>query len=460
MHYRNKVATVYLLGFFIDLINMFIASVALPAIGASLQATVAQLAWISNGYIIGLTLVIPLSAWLTQRAGAKRVFLLSLLLFSVATAMAGSATSLAALLFWRVIQGAGGGLLIPVGQALAWQLFPQHQRAKLSAVVMLVGLLAPALSPTLGGWMVQTLSWRWVFFISLPVALLALVLACCWLQPVAAEIPRKPLDIAGVFIGSSGLFLLLLALTQLNEAAAPWQAVACLCAALLLLTGFVRRCRTHPAPLLALPLLTDPLLRLSMLVYLCVPGIFMGVSMVSMLYLQEVFDLSPARSGALMLPWSLASLLAITLTGKAFNRLGPRPLMISGCLLQAAGILLLTLLSQPGQYGLLVSGFALMGAGGSLCSSSAQTSAFLHTRNRDMPQASALWNINRQLSFCLGVALLSLLLAQLLQHVAPQQAYHWTFVTAAIATLLPIAGSLRLDNRAIRERLFTRQESQ
>lgn len=460
MLYRNKVATVYLLGFFIDLINMFIASVALPAIGASLQATVAQLAWISNGYIIGLTLVIPLSAWLTQRAGAKRVFLLSLLLFSVATAMAGSASSLGALIFWRVVQGAGGGLLIPVGQALAWQLFPQHQRAKLSAVVMLVGLLAPALSPTLGGWMVQTLSWRWVFFISLPVALLALVLAYCWLQPAVAESPRKALDIAGLFIGSSGLFLLLLAMTQLNEAAAPWQAVACLCAALLLLTGFVRRCRTHPAPLLALPLLADPLLRLSMLVYLCVPGIFMGVSLVSMLYLQEVFALSPARSGALMLPWSLASLLAITLTGKAFNRLGPRPLMISGCLLQAAGILLLTLLSQPGQYLLLVPAFALMGAGGSLCSSSAQTSAFLHTDNRDMPQASALWNINRQISFCLGVALLSLLLAQLLQHVAPQQAYHWTFLTAAIATLLPIAGSLRLDNRAIRERLLTQQESQ
>lgn len=460
MLYRNKVATVYLLGFFIDLINMFIASVALPAIGASLKATVAQLAWISNGYIIGLTLVIPLSAWLTQRAGAKRVFLLSLLLFSVATAMAGSASSLAALIFWRVVQGAGGGLLIPVGQALAWQLFPQHQRAKLSAGVMLVGLLAPALSPTLGGWMVQTLSWRWVFFISLPVALLALVLAYCWLQPAVAESPRKALDIAGLFIGSSGLFLLLLAMTQLNEAAAPWQAVACLCAALLLLTGFVRRCRTHPAPLLALPLLADPLLRLSMLVYLCVPGIFMGVSLVSMLYLQEVFALSPASSGALMLPWSLASLLAITLTGKAFNRLGPQPLMISGCLLQAAGILLLTLLSQPGQYLLLVSAFALMGAGGSLCSSSAQTSAFLHTDNRDMPQASALWNINRQISFCLGVALLSLLLAQLLQHVAPQQAYHWTFLTAAIATLLPIAGSLRLDNRAIRERLLTQQESQ
>ncbi len=101
-----------------------------------------------------------------------------------------------------------------------------------------------------------------------------------------------------------------------------------------------------------------------------------------------------------------------------------------------------------------------MGAGGSLCSSSAQTSAFLHTDNRDMPQASALWNINRQISFCLGVALLSLLLAQLLQHVAPQQAYHWTFLSAAMATLLPIAGSLRINNRAIRERLFTQQENQ
>lgn len=151
MTYRNKVTLIYLLGFFLDLINMFIAAVAFPAIGEALHASVSQLSWISNGYIAGLTVVIPLSAWLTQRLGARRLFLLSLALFTLATAACGQAASLESLIFWRVLQGAGGGVLIPVGQALAWQLFAKHERAGLSSAVMLTGLLAPALSPVAGG---------------------------------------------------------------------------------------------------------------------------------------------------------------------------------------------------------------------------------------------------------------------------------------------------------------------
>lgn len=172
MTYRNKVATVFLLGFFLDLINMFIASVAFPAMGRTLHASVGELAWVSNGYIAGLTLVLPFSAWLSQQFGARRVFLLSLTLFSLGALAAGMADSLISLVMWRALQGMGGGLLIPLGQALTWQQFKPHERAKLSAAVMLVGLLAPACSPALGGVLVQSLSWRWVFFASLPIALL------------------------------------------------------------------------------------------------------------------------------------------------------------------------------------------------------------------------------------------------------------------------------------------------
>ncbi len=164
MAYRTKVAIVYLLGFFVDLINMFIANVAYPAIGHALQASISQLAWISNGYLLGLTLVIPLSAWLAQRIGGRQVFLLSLVLFMLATTAAGRAGSIEALIGWRVIQGMGGGLLIPIGQTLTYQLFRSHERAGLSAAIMLVGLLAPALSPALGGLIVDHLDWRWVFF--------------------------------------------------------------------------------------------------------------------------------------------------------------------------------------------------------------------------------------------------------------------------------------------------------
>jgi MFS family permease len=117
---------------------MFIASVAFPGMSRALNASVSELAWVSNGYIAGLTLVVPFSAWLTQRCGARRLVMLSLTLFSAAALACGLSDSLGSLIFWRALQGIGGGLLIPVGQSLTWQLFQPHERAKLSAAVMLV----------------------------------------------------------------------------------------------------------------------------------------------------------------------------------------------------------------------------------------------------------------------------------------------------------------------------------
>ncbi|MGX5148735.1 MFS transporter, partial [Enterobacter hormaechei] len=182
MTYRSKIAVVFLLGFFLDLINMFIASVAFPAMARAFNTTPSALAWVSNGYIAGLTLVIPFSSILTRRVGPKRVILLSLLLFSAASVAAGLSSSLESLIAWRVVQGAGGGLLIPVGQALTWQQFKPHERARLSSAVMLVTLLAPACSPAVGGMLVQTFSWRWIFFATLPVAIVTFALACAWLK--------------------------------------------------------------------------------------------------------------------------------------------------------------------------------------------------------------------------------------------------------------------------------------
>ncbi|EOL8971159.1 MFS transporter [Cronobacter dublinensis] len=449
MTYRNRVTLIYLLGFFLDLINMFIAAVAFPAIGEALNATVTQLAWISNGYIAGLTVVIPLSAWLTQRLGARRVFLLSLTLFSLATAACGMAASLPSLIFWRVIQGAGGGLLIPTGQALAWQLFAKHERARLSSAVMLTGLLAPALSPALGGVLVQAASWHWIFLASLPLSLAALLMAWRWLKPDATPAARRPPDIAGALSGAGGLLLLLYGLNGLSENTQPLRAAVSLAGGAALIVWMLRRCRHHAAPLLKVHLMGEPLMRFSMLVYQCVPGMFIGVNVVGMFWLQTVAGLSAAVSGALMVPWSAASFMAISATARLFNRLGPRPLIITGCLLQAGGIILLTQAAPGSPWALLVTAFSLMGAGGSLCSSTAQSSAFLHTANADMPDASALWNINRQLSFCFGVTLISVALNVLMHLLAPAAAWRATFTLAAALTLLPVFFAWRLPSAAV-----------
>lgn len=459
MPYRIKVAIVYLLGFFVDLINMFIANVAYPSIGHALQASVGELAWVSNGYILGLTLVIPLSAWLAQRIGGRRVFLLSLTLFMLATTAAGYAGSIGELIGWRVLQGMGGGLLIPIGQTLTYQLYRSHERAGLSAAIMLVGLLAPALSPALGGLIVDSLDWRWVFFANLPLAALALLLAALWLRPQAAELQRKPLDVNGLFSACTALTLILLGLTRLGDADGLLQGALLLAAGALTLAYYLRRSLRIAQPLLNLRLMQDPLLRTSMMIYQCIPGLFIGVSLVAMLYLQNQLGMHAAQVGSLMLPWSLASFLAITLTGKKFNRLGPRPLFIVGCLLQGLGILTLSQIAHAGDYGLQLTAFALMGFGGSLCSSTAQSSAFLQIADEQLADASALWNINRQLSFCLGVALLSLLLNLLLEHFSPAAAYKICFYLAAASTLVPLLLCLRIANRAIVHRLNTQQEA-
>lgn len=398
MTYRTRVAAVFLLGFFLDLINMFIASVAFPAMGQALHATPSALAWVSNGYIAGLTLVIPFSAMLARLLGAKRLILLSLFVFSAASAAAGLASTLDSLIAWRVIQGLGGGLLIPVGQALAWQQFKPHERARLSSAVMLVALLAPACSPALGGMLVQTLGWRWIFFATLPVAALAFVLAGLWLRN---EKPQQTLT---------------------------------------------RR-------LLHLPLLKDPLLRFSMLVYLCVPGTFIGVNVMGMFYLQSVARLTPAETGALMLPWSLASFVAITATGRYFNHTGPRPLIVLGCLLQAIGMGLLIGIGPDTPFALPVLAFTLMGAGGSLCSSTAQSSAFLTIPHDAMPDASALWNLNRQLSFFLGALVLAALLSLAQRYLPPLTAWHGIFLFAAGVTLLPLLAVIRLNNAKVLRQL-------
>jgi len=158
MAYRNKVALVYLLGFALDLVNMFAASIAYPDISQQLHASVTQLAWIGNAYMLGLILVIVPSVWLTQLFGEKRLIVLSLTLFSVASLCVAQATSIEALIGYRLLQGLGGGLLIPVGQAMAYRHFPIRDRARLTSVILLVALLVPALSPALGGWMVEALS--------------------------------------------------------------------------------------------------------------------------------------------------------------------------------------------------------------------------------------------------------------------------------------------------------------
>jgi len=450
MDYRVRVASVYLLGFFIDLVNMFIANVAYPAIARRFDASVSQLAWISNSYLLGLTLVIPLSSWLAKRVGAKRLFMFSLLLFTVGTCGVSASASVTQLIGWRWVQGLGGGLLIPVGQTMTYALFQKHERARLSSAVMLIALLAPALSPALGGVLVEHLSWQWVFLASLPLAVLALLLAALWLKADTPTGAPERLDLVGLLSGCAALTLILLGLTNLGEPDHLHQGAGLLFMGIVALGGYIGHALRNSQPLLNLRLINDPLLQTAMLIYQFIPGIFTGVSLLTMLYLQNQLGMQASFVGALMLPWSMASFAAISLSGKMFNSWGPRPLFIAGCVVQAAGIGMLALTGQAADALVCVLAFALMGLGSSLCSSTAQSSAFIQIADSQLADASALWNINRQLSFCLGVTLINLLFNLIANTGMPTvQAYHLCFALAAGSAVIPVLCCFRIANQRV-----------
>ncbi|MGO4337064.1 MFS transporter [Labrys sp. KB_33_2] len=451
MSVRSKIAIVYLLGFGLDLANMFVVNAAYPALGRELQASPAQLAWTGNAYMLGLTVVIPLDAWMAARWGERRVLLVSLGVFALGAGGSAVAGSLAALLAWRLAQGLGGGALIPVGQAMAYRAYPSSQRAGLTSLVMMVALIVPALSPAIGGVAVDFLSWRWIFIGMLPVAGLAICLVQLWLPRTERQEDPGPLDVSGLATSITALVALLLGLTWLGEGEQAWLASVAIGIAILAGTLHVRRALGRSRPLLELRLLSRPLLRGPAIVYLCVPGVFVGVNLVASLHLQGELGLTASQTGALMIPWSIAAFAAISCTRLAISRSGPVPLLVAGMLVQAGGILLLC---ASGDW--LIPAYLAMGFGGSLCSSAAQSAAFLDVPHRQMGQASALWNINRQLSFCLGVAVMSCLVgsfAGTLGPSAPSQAYLHAFVAAAALSLLPLPAILRLPNLQARRLL-------
>ncbi|EGD00647.1 major facilitator transporter, partial [Burkholderia sp. TJI49] len=208
--------------------------------------------------------------------------------------------------------------------------------------------------------------------------------------------------------------------------------------------AYAAHARRAVAPVLDLRLLAQPLLRIGVVVYLCVPGVFTGVNLVASLYLQDALGLSAAHVGALMLPWAIAAFFAIATTRRWFPRCGAKPLFVGGIAVDCAGI---ALLATPWATveAVRIAAFVAMGFGASLCTSTSQSAAFVDVPAERMGDASALWNINRQLSFCLGVAVLGSALNALLALDASGPApYRWCFGLAVLLSLLPLGVIARL----------------
>ncbi|EPW8796578.1 MFS transporter [Morganella morganii] len=436
MTYRYRIALIFLLGFFIDCINIFMSAITLPAIAEAMQVSSLSVTWVANSYILGLTLIIPLSPRLAARFGIRELMTASMLLFAAAAVLAGSAESFTSLIFWRFLQGVAGGLLIPAGQSLTFQYFQGRERSKISTIIMMIALIAPALSPMAGGIIVDLAGWRPVFYVNAPVALFTALLAWCWIREPKTAAGEAP-DLKGLLLVSLTLASLLIALSLYGEYHNITGALA-LGGLMLFSAGlYYRHYRQTPQAIIDLSLLKNTRLWLSVAVYYAVPGVFTGANILAIFYLTTVLGLSTAVTGAFMLLYAAGAMVAMLISGAVYNRTGAGRLFIISLLLHSGGIALFALTDSRTPLYFIGLIYLLTGTGGGIAANCAQTTALYDFHGTQLNKASVIWNINRQVVFSIGTAVM-MTLYQTLNAVAPGQAFALTFLGGALAGLIPL----------------------
>lgn len=441
MSYRYKIATIFLIGFFIDCINIFMSAIALPDIASTFSTNQSMVAWVTNSYILGLVLIMPISLWLAGRFGNQKLLCFSMLLFSVSVLLCGLSDSIYSLIFWRFIQGIAGGLLIPVGQALVFALFPGKERHHISTMIMAVALIAPAFSPALGGMIIESLSWRWVFYSNLPFSLLTAALVMLWIKNGERQKREKP-DVQGLLMVSISLLFLLLSFSFYNDYHSIILALVSFLFSAFILIFYIKYARKCPAPILNLQLLKNSNLRSAFIVYYAVPGVFTGVNLLNIFNLQINLHFNAAQTGMFMLLYATGALISMLGGGYLYHQIGKKYLFIIGITLHSMGIGLLFWVSSSSDLAILIAAYLLMGAGGGISANTAQISSLIDFSGKELLQGSVLWNINRQVAFSVGtVVLISIFSLVTVQ--SDLLRYQYTFLIAAIIGLLSLISVIR-----------------
>ena len=194
-----RISSVVVLGSIMSILDTTIVNVALATLARDLHSSISQIQWVVTGYMLALAAVIPVTGWAARRVGAKRVYLTSLVLFTLGSALCGLAQSSTELIVFRVLQGLGGGMILPIGQLIMAEAAGPKRMGRVMSIVAVPAMLAPILGPTLGGLIVQNASWRWIFYVNVPIGVLA-VLAAVRILPSVKPEPTERLDILGFIL--------------------------------------------------------------------------------------------------------------------------------------------------------------------------------------------------------------------------------------------------------------------
>ncbi|WP_291419069.1 DHA2 family efflux MFS transporter permease subunit [Actinophytocola sp.] len=402
---------VVVLGAIMAMLDITVVNVALDRLIIEFDTTLDQMQWVATGYTLALATVIPLSGWAADRFGTKRIYLTAVLLFMLGSAAAGTAWSTESLIMFRVLQGLGGGMLMPLGMTILTKAAGPERVGRIMAVLGVPMLLGPIVGPILGGWLVDDVSWRWIFFLNLPIGIISLILGARILEADEPQ-PTQKLDVLGLILLSPGLAALIYGLAQVpsHEGFGSPEVYLPAIAGAILVVAFIRHAARTPHALIDLKLFRDRGFSMASVTMVLFTIAFFGAMLLFPLYFQQVRFEGALSAGLLLAPQGIGAMIMMPIAGAIVDRGGAARTAQLGILVIVGAVVVFTQLGADTSY--LTIGVALfvLGLGMGMTMMPIMSIALKTLRQENVARASTSLNIIQQVAASIGTAMLSVLL--------------------------------------------------
>jgi EmrB/QacA subfamily drug resistance transporter len=461
-----------IVGAIMSILDTTIVNVAIETLRRDLDVSLTTIQWVSTGYLLALAAVIPLTGWMAERFGPRRVWMVAVGAFVLTSALCGLAWSAGALIGFRVLQGVAGGMIMPVGMITLAQAAGPQRMGRVMSVVGVPMLLAPVLGPVLGGLLVEHLSWRWIFYVNLPVGLIGLVLAARLMPPERSvghhggELP--PLDVRGLVLLPPGVAAIVFGLSEIGAqrsltAASAWVPIVL---GSIAVAAFVVHALRVPFPLVAVRLLRSPgFAAATGTVFLLGVSLF-GSMILLPLYYQVARGESPLVAGLLIAPQGIGAAIGMNVGGRLTDRLGAGRVVPAGLVVLTLGTLVFAFVGDSTSYWLLSGALVLRGLGLGASMMPAMAGAYATLERHEVPRATPMLNVIQRVGGSLGVAVLTVVLENGIESrpatpAGAASAFAHTYWWAVIGSLIAIVPALILarEERRARERLAASSEA-
>jgi EmrB/QacA subfamily drug resistance transporter len=438
-----RVSAVVVIGSIMSILDTTIVNVALATLSHKLHSSIAEIQWVVTGYMLSLAAVIPVSGWAARRFGAKQIYLLSLVLFTAGSALCGLATSSTELIIFRVLQGVGGGMILPVAQLIMAEAAGPERMGRVMSIIAVPAMLAPILGPTLGGLIIQNASWRWIFYVNVPIGFIGFITALRML-PRVERAKVDPLDVRGFLLMATGLPLFTYGLAEVGitgSFGSPKVIVPCL-AGIALVALFAVHALRVPKPLLDLRLYRRPTFSSASIAMFCLAAALFGGMILLPLYWQDVRLESVVDTGLLTAPQGLGAALAMPLAGKLTDRIGGGRPALFGVTLCAVATIPFGLIGLHTSILWLSAAMFVRGIGIGFGFMPTMAAAFASLDRSELSSATPQLNVLQRVGGSIGTAVLAVVLTRALTGVhtlsGAAHAYGTAFWASAILAALGI----------------------